>query len=110
MHLTLKLKLNPSPPQRAILRQTIQRANEACNGVRQLAWDNQTFRQFDLHKLAYPWMRQEFDLGAQIVIRCIAKVANSYKLDNATGTLTGASINCASSLPIRLFCLAFHWS
>jgi len=84
MHLTLKLKLNPSLEQRAILRQTIQRANEACNGVSQLAWDNQTFRQFDLHKLVYTWMRQEFDLGAQIVIRCIAKVANSYKLDKKT--------------------------
>jgi len=84
MHLTLKLKLNPSLEQRAILRQTIQRANEACNGVSQLAWDNQTFRQFDLHKLAYPWMRQEFGLGAQMAVRCIAKVANSYKLDKKT--------------------------
>jgi len=84
MHLTLKLKLTPSLEQRAILRQTIQRANEACNWISQLAWDNQTFRQFDLHKLAYYKVRQEFGLGAGMAVRCIAKVADGYKLDKKT--------------------------
>jgi len=84
MHLTLKLKLNPSLEQRAILRQTIQRANEACNWISQVAWDNQTFRQFDLQKLVYYEVRQEFELGSRMAVRCIAKVADGYKPDKKT--------------------------
>jgi len=84
MHLTLKLKLNPSLEQRTILRQTIQRANEACNWISQVAWDQQTFRQFNLQKLAYRLVRQEFGLGAQMAVQCISKVADGYKLDKKT--------------------------
>ena len=84
MYLTLKLKLNPSLEQRAILRQTIQRANEACNWISQVAWDNQTFKQFDIHDLAYRLVRQEFGLGAQMAVRCISKVTDGYKLDKKT--------------------------
>ena len=44
----------------------------------------ETFRQFDLHKLIYQHIRQHFNLSAQMTVRCIAKVADAYKLDKET--------------------------
>jgi putative transposase len=38
-----------------------------------------TRRQYDLHKLGYADMRTKFGLAAQVVVRCIAKVADSLK-------------------------------
>jgi putative transposase len=60
---------------------TLERANEACSYVSDVAWDTQTWRQFSLHKLVYYEVRERFKLTAQIAIRCKSKVADSYKLD-----------------------------
>ena len=57
-------------------------ANEACNHISNIAWDKQTFGQFKLHKFAYYDTGAAFPaLGAQVVIRCEAKVADAYKID-----------------------------
>jgi len=37
-----------------------------------------------LHKLAYERCREQFGLAAQMTVRCIAKVADAYKLDRKT--------------------------
>jgi IS605 OrfB family transposase len=37
--------------------------------------------QYRLHKLAYADTRQRFALSAQVVVRCLAKVSDGYKLD-----------------------------
>jgi putative transposase len=37
-----------------------------------------------LHKETYNSIREEFELASQLVIRCLAKVANAYKLDKLT--------------------------
>lgn len=81
MKLTINLKLQPSPEQHAALLATLERANAACNAASALAWEHQTFGQFALHRLAYTRLRSEFGLTAQMAVRCIAKVADSYKLD-----------------------------
>jgi IS605 OrfB family transposase len=60
----------------------MRRANAACDWLSERSWKTETFRQFDLHKLAYHECRAEFaDLSSQVVVRCIAKVADSYKID-----------------------------
>lgn len=84
MRLTAKVKLLPSPEQKDVLLQTLEAANFACNYVSDIAWDKRTFRQFDLHKLAYRDIREKFNLTAQMAVRVIGKVADAYKVDRKT--------------------------
>ncbi|MDQ3250460.1 MAG: transposase [Chloroflexota bacterium] len=84
MKLTAKVKLQPTPKQAKLLKLTLETANAACNAISQVAWDTQTFGQFSLHKLTYHPIREQFGLAAQIVVRCISKVADAYKLDKKT--------------------------
>jgi len=79
-----QVKLNPTKEQAKLLRQTLELANKACNRISELAWSTQTFKQYALHLQVYKQIRSEFDLSAQIVVRCIAKVADAYKLDKDT--------------------------
>ena len=85
MKLTAKVKLLPTDEQRTLLLQTLELANAACNFLSEQAWETKAFRQFSLHKLAYHLTRERFpDLSSQIVVRCIARVADAYKLDRKT--------------------------
>ena len=82
MKLTAKVKLVTTKEQAELLTRTLRMANEACNHISGIAWDNQTFAQFRLHGLAYYDTGAAFpDLGSQVVVRCEAKVADAYKLD-----------------------------
>lgn len=79
--LIVNLKLQPTPEQAKVLRQTLELANKACNAISEQAWESKTFKQYNLHKLIYHSIRDTFDLSAQVVVRLIAKVADAYKLD-----------------------------
>ncbi|MEW6207305.1 MAG: transposase [Acidobacteriota bacterium] len=81
MKLIAQVKLTPTKEQAEALKQTLERANSACNAISQIAWKNQIFRQFEIHARAYADIRARFDLSAQVVVRCIGKVADAYKLD-----------------------------
>jgi len=82
MKLIAQIKLLPTPEQAQALRQTLEVANTACNYISNQAWDNQTFRQFSLHRLTYYAVKEMFQLAAQMVVRCVSKVADAYKLDH----------------------------
>ncbi len=82
--LIAQLKLLPVPEQADVLRRTLEAANAACNHISAIAWETHTFGKFALQKLVYQDVRDTFRLGAQLVIRCIAKVADAYKLDRKT--------------------------
>lgn len=84
MKLVANLKLNPTQEQAAELRATLERCNEACNWLAGRAWEAKVFRQYDLQKLCYVELRTKFELTAQVAIRCLAKVADAYKLDQKT--------------------------
>src|SRR5215218_1839036 len=89
MRLTIQLKLLPTPDQAEALRRTLIRANAACDYISQVAWANTTFAQFPIHRLTYGAVREQFGLAAQLTVRCIAKVADAYKLDkNAQRTFS----------------------
>lgn len=80
----VNLKLQPTPEQAKSLRQTLERANAACNWISEQGWQTQparTLKQFALHKLCYHACKAKFDLTAQMVVRAVAKVADAYKLD-----------------------------
>lgn len=84
MKLTLQIKLLPDKEQSASLLATIKRCNAACNAISSTAWDNRVFNQFKVHNLAYKSIKDAFELSAQMVVRCISKVADAYKLDKKT--------------------------
>lgn len=84
MKLIAQIKLLPSPEQHNALRKTLEVANSACNYISTQAWDSKTFRQFPIHNLTYYDVKEMFQLTAQMVVRCVSKVADAYKLDKKT--------------------------
>ena len=84
MKLTAKIKLNPTKEQRVLLHETLQAANNACNYISDLAWSEKTFNRIDLHKICYYDVREKFNLSAQVAVRAIGKVIDSYKKDKKT--------------------------
>ena len=82
MKLTAKVKLDTDKKDFEALKQTLILANKACDDISAAAWGARVFSQFGIHKLTYYDIREAYpDLSSQIVIRCIAKVADAYKLD-----------------------------
>ncbi len=84
MYLTLKVKLNPDKEQHDKLLTTMKKFNEACNYASEAAWHNKKFGKTGIQKLTYYDIRQEFGLSAQLTVRAIAKVAESYSNDRKT--------------------------
>ena len=84
MQLTAKVKLLPTPEQAHGLKHTLETANAACGYISERAWQERNFRQYNLHKLVYYAVREQFGLSAQMTVRCISKVADAYKLDRKT--------------------------
>lgn len=84
MKLTAKVKLKTTQNQYASLLDTLEQANAACNEISETAWQKRTFNQFGLHKLVYNSIRESTGLSAQVVVRCISKVADTYKVDKKT--------------------------
>ena len=84
MKLIAQVKLSPTPEQVDRLRKTLETANAACDDIAERAWEQKTFQAFALQKLVYRDVREKFALSAQIVVRCIAKVADAYKIDHKT--------------------------
>ena len=84
MRVTAQLKLLPTPEQAEALRRTLEQANAACNDISRTAWEQQTFGKFALQKVTYGYIKAQYGLAAQLVIRCLAKVADSYKRDRKT--------------------------
>jgi putative transposase len=80
---TVTCKLRGNPESAAALAQTMALFNAVCNRLSDLAWDRKTFRAYDLHHAAYHAVRVEFGLPSQLVVRAIAKVADSYKTDRS---------------------------
>ncbi|CAA9254686.1 MAG: Putative transposase or IS (ACLAME 318) [uncultured Cytophagales bacterium] len=81
MKLTAQIKLLPTPEQAQALEKTMLLANQACNYLSEVAWEKKTFGQYALHKLAYYACKERFELSSQIIVGCLAKVADAYKLD-----------------------------
>ena len=81
MKLTTTVKLQPNPDQADVLAETMRRANAAYSALSRMAWEDQSFRQYDIHHLGYAHSLEASSLSAQVVVRCIAKVADAYKRD-----------------------------
>ena len=84
MKLTLKIKLLPTDEQANLLLDTMKEANAVCNAMSDVAWEKKIFNNFKLHHKTYYSCKAAFKLSSQMLIRCIAKVADAYKLDKKT--------------------------
>jgi putative transposase len=59
-------------------------ANACCDWISNQAWKTKVFGQFALQKICYATAKKKYKLSAQVVIRCISKVCDAYKLDKNT--------------------------
>src|SRR3989304_5530689 len=82
MKLIAQVRLYPTPEQTASLKQTLETANAACNYISARAFETETFHRYGMQKLVYYDTKERFGLSAQMVIRCLAKVADAYRLDH----------------------------
>jgi IS605 OrfB family transposase len=81
MKLTTKIKLNPTLEQGLMVRSTIEISNQICNEISRLAFEQKDINQYELHKLVYHPIKEQFNAGSQQVVRAIGKVFDSYKLN-----------------------------
>ena len=78
---TLQIKLLPDERQEEALIETFVRFNEACNFVSRIAFERRLYNKVFLQKIVYREIREKFGLAAQLAIRVIAKVVETYKAD-----------------------------
>ena len=81
MKLVLKIKLLPNIEQKELLIKTIKEANTVCNAISNVAWQEKIFNQSKIHNRVYHSLKSSFNLSAQMLVRAISKVADSYKKD-----------------------------
>lgn len=81
MLLTLKAKLYPTVEQKNKLVDTMVQFNNACNSISKIAFELKCYNKFKLQQVCYYDIRKEFSLPAQLAIRAISKVVESYKVD-----------------------------
>ncbi|PYB67905.1 transposase [Thermoplasma sp. Kam2015] len=75
------MKLLPDEKQKEALIDTFVRFNEACNFVSRIAFDKKIFNKVFLQRIVYRDIREKFGLAAQLAVRVIAKVVETYKAD-----------------------------
>ena len=75
------VKLLPDKQQEDTLIETFVKFNEACNFLSQFAFERNLYNKVLLQKLVYRDIRETYSLSAQLAIRVIAKVVETYKAD-----------------------------
>lgn len=81
MKLTIQLQLLPTADQKADLRATMERFNEAATFAAKVGFESGIFGQVTLHKLAYYKIRERFGLSSQMAVRAIAKAVECFQRD-----------------------------
>ena len=84
MKLTLKIKLLPTDEQANLLLETMKEANTVCNAISDVAWEKRIFNNNLNCITKFTIYKATFKLSSQMLVRCIAKVADAYKLDKKT--------------------------
>jgi predicted transposase len=72
---------HPDADQHQQLLATLERVNAACDFISRAAWDACIWGKYDVQKLVYSQVREQFGLSANLPIRTICKVTDAYKLD-----------------------------
>jgi IS605 OrfB family transposase len=62
----------------------MEKFNEACNFISVFAFKKKIFGKIGIHKELYYEIREKYNLSAQMAVRAVGKVAESYKVDRKT--------------------------
>ncbi|RJS72254.1 transposase [ANME-2 cluster archaeon] len=76
---TLMVKVNTDKEQYEKLLKTMHRFNDACNDIANVAFKNRCANKVKLQKIVYYDIRERYGLSAQMTVRAISKVVESYK-------------------------------
>ena len=79
MILVVTTKLLPTPEQANVPLSTMERVNEACNWLAEKAFKEKTADKYRLHHAFYRDLREKFGLSAEMAVRTIGKVCDTYK-------------------------------
>jgi putative transposase len=79
----IKIKVSPTEAQSAQLLALMQRFNEACNWVSEVAFREKVYRRIPLQSLCYVEVRARFGLPSQLAIHVTRKVCDSYAVDKS---------------------------
>lgn len=63
------------------LLKTMEEFNKACNHISEFAWNEKIFGKIRLQQNLYYKVREQFNLSAQMTVRAIAKVSESYRIE-----------------------------
>jgi putative transposase len=85
MKLTLQLQLLPTPDQKPVLLDTMERFNQAATLAAKLGFERGVISQPSIHKLAYAEIRERFGLSAQMAVRAIGKAVEAFATLKAKG-------------------------
>ena len=80
---SLQIRLETNEPEKALLLETMKQYNSAANFVAQKAFGLKLANKYELQKLFYREIREQFNLSAQFAIRVISKVVEAYKRDKS---------------------------
>jgi putative transposase len=80
MKLVANLQLKPTRADAQALKRTLEACNAACTEASRVGFEafGMKVRQFNLQKVVYGQLREDFGLTAQAAVRSIAKVADAY--------------------------------
>ena len=81
---TIQIKLLPDERQKEALIETFARFNDACNFASRIVFERNPDNKIFLQKIVYSEIREKFGLAAQLAIRAIAKVVETYKADKTS--------------------------
>ena len=84
MLLTVKTKLVTNQEQHDSLLKTMEKFNEACNFISVFAFKKKIFGKIGIQKELYYEIREKYGLSAQMTVRAVGKVSESYKVDRKT--------------------------
>lgn len=84
MLLTVKSKLITDNEQHDKLLKTMEKFNEACNFISIFAFNKKIFGKVGIQKELYYEIREKYGLSAQMTVRAVGKVAESYTVDRKT--------------------------
>lgn len=82
---TVKCKLQVTPEDREALRETLQRYSQACNDALELALAEKIANPYTLHRRLYYTLKERYELTANYVVRCFARVAGALKSSRSRG-------------------------
>ena len=81
MNKTIKIKLITNHEEHDSLLSTMNMFSFVCNDISYIAFKNQEFRKYHVHKLVYHKIKDKFkNCSSQLIVRAIDVVSNTYKI------------------------------